>query len=121
MKDRRVIHQYSTAFKQKVVSEIESGEISIADAKSIYGINGGQTVQNWIKKLGKNHLLSKIVRIEMKGEKDRIRELEKEKEQLESALAQTQLKVITLESLVESAGEHYGVDLKKNFGSKESK
>ena len=84
----RTIIRYSKAFQQKVVSEIESGEINICKAQSLYDIKGGSTIQRWIRKLGKNHLLAKIIRVEMKDEKDKIKELEKKVKQLESALAE---------------------------------
>lgn len=121
MSGQRITKRYSMAFKQKVVSEIESGKLSISGARKVYGITGIGTIENWLKKLGKSHLLNKIVRIEMIDEKDRIKELEREKRALESALAQTQLKLIAMESLLETAEEHYGIDfqeIKKNFGTK---
>ena len=117
MSDSKTIIRYSTAFKQKIVSEIESGKLTIAKAQKIYDINGGQTIQYWIKKLGKNHLLSKVVRVEMKDEKDKLKELEQQKQQLESALAQAHLKIICLESTIECVEEHYDIDVKKNFGT----
>ncbi len=55
----------------------------------------------------------------MKGEKDRIKQLEKEKRALVSALAQSHLKTLYLESLVEIAEEKYGVDFKKKSDTKE--
>lgn len=116
---QRVFHRYSLAFKQKVVSEIERGELKIGDAQRIYDIRGNDTIQSWIRKLGKNHLLNKVVRIEMKDEKERIKALEKQVKGLESALAQSHVKNIALESLIECAEEHYQTDLKKTFGGKE--
>ena len=121
MGDERVIYRYSLAFKQKVVSEIEEGRINAEDARRIYGIRGGSTIQHWMRRLGKNHLLSRVVRIEMRDEKDRIRELEQQKQELESALAQAHLKAIAWESLVECVEEHYEIDVKKNFGKKAQK
>ena len=112
---QRVFHRYSLAFKQKVVAEIERGELKIGDAQRIYDIRGNETIQSWIRKLGKNHLLNKVVRIEMKDEKERIKELEKQVKGLESALAQSHVKNIALESLIECAEEHYQTDLKKIF------
>jgi transposase-like protein len=105
------------AFKQKVVSEIEYGRITVGDAERIYGINGHGTIDKWLKKFGKNHLLAKVVRIEMKDEKDRVRELEKEKRVLETALGQSQLKIMMLERYVEIAKDKYGIDLKKKNGT----
>lgn len=115
----RAVHRYSLAFRQKVVSEIEAGELSIGKAQRLYDIRGNETIQKWIRKLGKNHLLNKVVRIEMKDEQERIKALERQVKALESALAKAQVKNIALESLIECAEEHYQVDFKKNFGGKE--
>lgn len=118
MSGQKIVLRYSAAFKQKIVSEIESGKLTLAQAKKIYDIKGNGTVENWIKKFGKNHLLSKIVRVEMKDEKDKIKELERQKQQLESALAQAHLKIICLESLIECVDEQYRIDVKKNFATR---
>lgn len=120
MSEQRILYRYSLAFKQKVISEIESGKLSIAQARKIYDIKGCGTIQNWLKKYGKNHLLNKIVRIEMKDEKDKIKELECQKKELESALAQEHLKNLCLEALLDTVEKHYNIDVKKNFGQKAS-
>lgn len=111
--------RYSMAFKQKVVGEIEERKISVYQAQRIYDIKGGDTIQKWIKKFGKDHLLAKVVRIEMKDEQDKIKIMEKRIRELESALADEHLKKICLESLVEVAEKHYKADFKKNFGFKQ--
>ncbi|MDI6802456.1 MAG: hypothetical protein QME58_01255 [Bacteroidota bacterium] len=49
----------------------------------------------------------------MKDEKDKIKELERQKRELESALAQAQLKIITLESTIEVLEEKADTKLKK--------
>ncbi len=117
MSGQKLTIRYSAAFRQKVVTEIESGKITLAKARKIYDIKGGQTIQNWIKKFGKNHLLSKVVRIEMQDETDKIKELKKQNQLLESALAQAHLKILCQESLIECVEEHYNIDAKKNFGT----
>ncbi len=117
MSNQKTIIRYSAAFKQKVVAEIESGKFSIAKARKIYDIAGGSTIHSWIKKFGKNHLLAKVVRVEMKNEPDKLKQLERQIQQLESALAQTHLKNICLESMIECVEEHYHIDVKKNFGT----
>lgn len=111
--------RYSLAFKQKVITEIEEGIYSISESSRVYKVST-KSIYNWLKEFGKDHLINKIVRIEMRDESDRIRELEKEKKKLESALAQAQLKIITLESTIESAEELYKVDFKKKSGTKAS-
>lgn len=113
MRKPRTFVRYSTAFKQKVVSEIESGKFGITEAARIYDIKGGETINKWIKKFGKTHLLNKVIHIRMKDEKDKIKELEKQKQELESALAHAHLKIITLESTVKVLEEKTDEKLKK--------
>ena len=120
MSGNRRCCRYSLAFKQKIVSEIESGHLTVADAQRIYDITGGTTVYRWLRQLGKNHLISKVIRIEMKDEKDKIKELERQKKELEWALSQAHLKNLCLESLIECVEEQYKVDVKKTFGDKAS-
>lgn len=114
---RKTIVKYSLAFKQKVVKEIEEGKLSQSAASKLYNIKGGSTIQQWIKKMGKNHLLNKIVRIELTDEVNMLKQREKEKMELESALAQAHLKIMSLEKMIEIAGREYGEDLKKKYGT----
>lgn len=116
----KILRSYSMAFKQKVVEEIESGKLSQSQARRLYGIGGESTIQKWIKKLGKLHLLNKVVRIELKDEISKLKQIEQEKRELESALARAHLKILTYESLIEIAEEELGVDIKKNLESGQS-
>jgi len=117
---RQTIVRYSEAFKMDVVREVEAKKLSIQQAKKKYGIPGNGTVENWIKKLGRDHLLPRRVRIEKVDEVDRIKKLEEEKQQLESALAQAHLKMTCLESVLKIAEDETGIDFKKNYASKAS-
>lgn len=120
-KQQREIIRYSISFKRKVVREIEEGELTISQAHSRYGIKGGGTVRTWLCKFGKNHLLNKIVRIEMKGEKDHMKELEAEIKKLKVALADATMEKHALETLIDIVNEHYQTDVKKNLGQQRSK
>jgi len=117
MSKTRPNYRYSLAFKQKVVSEIESGKFSLSQARRIYDIHGAPTLYNWLRQLGKGHLVEKIVRVEMKDEKDNLKELTHKNQQLESALAHAHLQMLMYESLLESVEAHYQIDVKKTFGS----
>lgn len=86
LRSGRKIIRYSHAFKQKVVSEIESGQLSIGQTQHLYDIKGGETIQKWLTSSGKQHLLNKVVRVEMKDEKDRLKALEQENKKLMEAL-----------------------------------
>jgi len=108
--------RYSISFKQKVVKEIEQEGVSVEVIRRRYGIKGGSTVQRWLKEFGKNHLLSKIVRIEMQGEQDRVKELEAEVNRLKVALADATMANDALGTLIEIVNKHYQTDVKKNLG-----
>jgi len=108
--------RYSISFQQKVVREIEEEGLAIEHIKRRYGIKGGETVQKWLRKFGKNNLLNKVVRIETMEEKDRIKQLEQEIKKLKMALADSMLEKRCLEVLIDEANKEYKTDLKKNFG-----
>ena len=111
--------RYSISFKQKVVKEVESG-LAIEAVRRRYDIGGGSTIQKWIRQFGKNHLLNKIVRVETRDEKDRVKELEAEVKKLKLALADSMLENRALETLIEIVDEHYDTDVKKNFAQQSS-
>lgn len=117
---QKVVKQYSTAFKQKVVSEIESGELTVAQVQRRYGVGKGATVYRWLKQYGKHYQQAKIVRMERPGEVDRMKELEAEKQELESALAAAHLKILRLESTVEVLEEMSETPRKKKSSKKAS-
>lgn len=113
MKQQRIVRRYSVAFKQKVVSEIEAGTLTIAHAQKLYDIRGRGSIYYWLRHMGKAHLLNHIVRIQMADETSKLKQLEKEKQRLESALAQAHLKILTLEATLEVLEEQAGVSAKK--------
>lgn len=108
--------RYSISFKQKVVKEIEEEGLLISEANRRYGIGGAETINKWLKGLGKQHLLNKVVRVQTQDEKDRLLALEKEVKKLKLALADAYLARDCAEEVVKQAGKLYGVDLKKKFG-----
>ena len=113
--DRRTNVRYSLSFKQQVIRELEAGE-GMDALRRRYGIKGGGTIQLWLRKFGKNHLLNKIVRIETMEEKDRIKQLEQEVKKLKLALADSLLAQRCLEVVIDEANKEYHTDLKKSFG-----
>jgi transposase-like protein len=99
-----------------VVHEIEEGH-TFGYVRKKYGIGGAATIQSWVKKYGKNHLLNKTVRIETMNEKDRLKALEAENKKLKMKLAETYMAKDCLEEVIKMANEEYKTDLKKNFGT----
>lgn len=119
-KGKRKFIRYSISFKQKVVSEIEQEGLLISEANRRYGIGGAETINKWLKELGKQHLLNTVIRVETKDEKDRLLELEKENKKLKLALADAYLSRDCAEEVIKQAGKLYGTDLKKKFGTRVS-
>jgi len=108
----RVIHRYSTAFKQAVVADVTSGQYTVLEAARVHEIKF-QMIYRWLKQYGGVGSQTRIVRIEMPEERSRILKLEKEKQALEKALAQAQLKIMTLEATLEVLEERTGQRIKK--------
>lgn len=118
----RVVYRYSECFKREVVGALEAGRFGSAyAAQEHYGIRGNGTIAKWLKRLGKNHLQTKVVRVEKPEEADRIRELQKQVGQLQRALGQTQVEKLLEEELLKRAcallGEEVTAFKKKNAGT----
>src|ERR1041385_764050 len=92
--------RYSEAFKKQVLDDIETGPMSLSQAARSYEIGTCTTINNWLRQRGKDHLVPKVVRVETIDDRERIKALLAEKQRLESALAQSQLKVMALEELI---------------------
>jgi len=112
---QRVTYRYSEAFKVKVVNEIESGRLTISQASRLYEIHGGNTIYIWLRKHGKNELIRKFVRIEMKDEKSQLKAKEERIRELESALSAVTLHNICLQSYVEVVNENLSAEEKKTL------
>ena len=120
-KSKHKLIRYSISFKQKVVNEMEQEGLSLSEANRRYGITGGETINKWLKKFGKQHLLNTVIKVETQGEKDRLLELEKEVKKLKLALADAYLARDCAEEVIKQAGKIYKEDLKKKFGGQVSK
>jgi transposase-like protein len=118
--ERRQSVSYSISFKQQIVQEVEQGA-SKESVRKKYGIRGGETINKWLRKFGKHHLINQTIRVETMEEKDRVKALEKEVLRLKMALADAFLAQRSLETVINEANKLYGTDLKKNFGESASK
>lgn len=107
------IKRYSEAFKLQVVSEYEAGS-NISDLQKKYGITGGSTIRRWIKKYAKEGFRHELIRIQTAQEARRVKELEKQVQELEQVLGKLTLEKLKLESILEELEEAYGVEVKKN-------
>lgn len=114
-----VIMRYSEAFKRQIVEEIETGKKrNQSEVREFYGIKGGATVSNWIRRYGKNDLLKKVVTVRTPEERDQIKELKHEIKKLEKVLADTAARAAINEALFEVACEEFGIRDPEEFKKK---
>ncbi len=108
----RTILHYSEAFKRQVVQELEDGKFATLSAASrAYGIRGGSTVSQWIRKYGNDNLLPRKVRVETLKERDELKEARKRIRQLEAALADAHIDNSLGDSYLKIACERLGIDV----------
>jgi len=113
------IMRYSEAFKLQVVREVEEGKYeSCYKASHAYGIVGGDTVQSWVCKYGKNHLLNKVIKVEKPKERNELKELKSRIRKLESALSDTHIDLIIEKEYFKMACEAAGIDDIEEFKKK---
>jgi len=103
--------RYSEAFKRQVVDEIGRGKFSsIYQARRAY-LNGDGTVENWVRKYGREDLLPKIIRVETVKERDELKELRKRVKKLETALADAHIDCSLGDAFLEIACERMGTNV----------
>jgi len=104
--------QYSEAFKRQVVDEVARGKFSSAyQAQKAYDIRGKMTVTKWIRKYGRDDLLSKRIRIETMEEVDHLKAARKRIRELEAALADAHVDHCLEHAFLEIACERLDVPL----------
>lgn len=109
----KVVKFYSEAFQRQVVEEVEQGLLTVTEAQQRYRIGAHNTIDRWRRKYGMLGKV-KVVRITMKNEKSRIRDLEE-------LLADERLKNKLLNAQLDVIEEEYGADIKKKLSSERLK
>ena len=110
----KVVRRYSEALKLQVVQELEQGCLSVKEAMEYYDIPWRRTVDRWRRRYGKDKTNVRVVRVIMKSEKERIRELEK-------ALADKEIENIAYKALVSVYEDEHAEEMKKKLDSKRLK
>ena len=118
---KRTQKDYTMTFKLSVVSEIERGEESVTGAKKKYGVQGKQTIINWLRKYGTfdwgNQTPSnmpkskeqKILELEQK-----VKLLEKQKTFLEKQVENSDKKVIFFDMMIDIAEKEFNIPIRKS-------
>lgn len=118
MKKIATAKRYSEAFKRQMVRDLERGVITPSEIRRRYAVKGAMTITGWVKRYGKTERVTVASRIPRKRiESRKVLILERQKRELEQALVRLTVENVALESLIEEAQCHTGIDLKKTFGS----
>ncbi len=113
MKPNQTLIRYSEAFKQQIILEFETGHLTASALRRKYGIKGGSTIRNWIKKYGRFGLLPKVIRVEKPNEKDQISALKAEIKRLKQVIADEVLDRKIAESTLEVICEDHGLNIEE--------
>ena len=120
-KNDKVIRRYSESFKLKILDELTTGKLNKNQLGKLYGINP-TTINEWIRKYERKDLMNTRIKVETKDEITRIKELQKEIEQLKKLLLKKDLDAMVEESYLEVAAEKLGyksvIELKKKLNIK---
>lgn len=117
-KNDKVIRRYSESFKLKILDELTTGKLNKNQLGKLYRINP-TTINEWIRKYERKDLMNTRIKVETKDEITRIKELQKEIEQLKKLLLKKDLDAMVLDSYLEVAAEKLGyknvIELKKKL------
>ena len=120
-KNDKVIRRYSESFKLKVLDKLTTGKLNKNQLNKLYRINP-TTINECIMKYVRKNLMNNRIKVETKDEITRIKELQKEIEQLKKLLLKKDLDAIVLDSYLEVAAEKLGfkstIELKKKLNTK---
>ena len=116
----KTVKRYSEAFKRHVVREYEDGA-TVEALRRKYGIGGGSTIQQWIRKYGRDGLRHRVVRIQTAEEANQVRHLQQELRRVQEALGRVVVEKLALEETLALYQDTYGSDLVKKNAPSSSK
>jgi transposase-like protein len=111
--------KYSEGFKLQVLRELEEGKFESQESlRRTYGIRGGATLNKWIRKYGKTHLLPRVIRVEKPEEQSEVSMLRKRVKTLEKALADAHIDLKLEEAYTRIACRTAGIEDVDDFKKK---
>jgi transposase-like protein len=114
MAKTKVYKRYSESFKRQVVAEYEEGA-SPATLCRKYGIGSANSVRTWVKKYAAESVRYETVHVQTPDEADQLRQLERERDLLQRAVADLTVENLLLEGQLRVYQETCGeAPLKKN-------
>jgi len=113
MKQTRPQIRYSEEFKRMVVTEIETGIMTMAQASRYYGIGNTLSLYKWINLYGMNAQKGKKVLVMTHKEENELISLRRDLALLKKQLEEAEMRAIAWESMVEAIELDLGIPVKK--------
>lgn len=110
---------FSEDFKKQKVREIERKQTTVAEVSKAYQVRCNN-VSKWVEKYGLAHQKGVRLVVEMESETKKLIALQAKIAELERAVGQKQLIIDFQSKMIDLAEQEYGIDIKKNAGSKPS-
>ena len=124
---RRTQKDYTMSFKMSVVREYEETHVSLGELSRKYGIQGSDTIRQWINKFGtfdwQNKTLLPMAKTkdqELLELRERVKVLERKNARLEKELEVKDMKAEFFDLMIDIAEEEYGVDIRKKCSPEQS-
>jgi len=116
VKPRKEKRYFSEEARKSIVQEIDDG-LSKAEAARKYKVS--QTaIYNWIRCYSDKYRTALITVVEHQSDSQKNKILEAELSKAYESLGRTQTENMLLQKVIELAGEHFELDLKKTFANK---
>ena len=116
-KNDQVLKHFSESFKLKILAELGTGKYSKRELSRLYGV-ASSTINDWIHKYDRMDLMNTKVIVETKDEISRLKELQKEIEQLKKLLPKKDIEQLMNDSFMEIAAKKLGYKSVHEFKKK---
>jgi transposase len=103
--------------KRKIVRKIESGVLTLKEAVIQLGLRNKETINRWIK-IYSSDIYPMSEEVIQKKDKEFLNA--KSVKNIEEALLKAQLKITSLETLIDVAEKELNIDIRKKSGTKQS-
>ena len=112
-----LLRRFSESFKLKILAELSTGKYSKRELSRLYGV-ASSTINDWVRKYDRMDLMNTRVIVETKDEISRLRELQKEIEQLKKLLLKKDIEQLMNDSFMEIAAKKLGYKSVQEFKKK---
>lgn len=120
-KKTQITKRYSEGFKLKMLDELSTGKYTKREIYRAFGIPSS-TLNDWIRKYERLDLMNTRIMVENKDDLTKVKQLEKEIEQLKKLVLKKDMEQMVNDSYLEVAAEMLGLknvaELKKKLDIK---